>query len=149
MITCIANAPLMLHVYNTSHTSLNLQKITPSDPEHKVSPGPLSEAKFVSTIVPGSEYLLPQYVTGLLLTRNVEIEFTGVSASYASHAVRVASSSSFSGGFGFWKASVSHNSGSYSRQVKSEQTASGLRITIPGAQVIGYFTQVLPVFPQN
>ena len=113
----------------------------------KVSPGPLTEAEFVSKIVPGSEYLLPQYVTGLLLSKNVEIQFTGVEASYAASAIRMASSARLSGGFGPWKASVSYNSGSSSRQVSAENSSSGLRIAIPGAQVIGYYTQVMPTFP--
>ena len=119
----------------------------------RVSPGPLEgEDRFISAITePGANYLLPEYVTGLLLSRNINIEFKGISASRAAHAVHVATSTSFSasGGFGFWSASVS---GSFSnsraqRTFSAESTSDGLRVSIPGAQIIGYYTQVLPEFP--
>ena len=119
----------------------------------RVSPGTLEgEDKFISAITqPGANYLLPEYVTGLLLSRNINIEFKGISASRSAHAVHVSTSTSFSasGGFGFWSASVS---GSFSnsrsqRTFSAESSSDGLRITIPGAQIIGYYTQVLPEFP--
>lgn len=96
-------------------------------------------------------YILPEYVTGLLLSRNINVEFLEISAAQSAHAVRTASSSSYSlsGGFGFWKASISggHSSVRSQRTFKAESTSDGLRITIPGAQIIGYYTQVMPKFP--
>ena len=119
----------------------------------KISPGPLSEAEFVSTVkssygTTNPSYLLPQYVTGLLLSRNVEVEFATKDASTSAHAVRVASSGSISGGVGLWKASVSTSYGRTERTMNFESTATGLRVTVPGAQVIGYYTQVVPHFPK-
>ena len=123
------------------------------DDSARVSPGTLEgENKFISAITqPGANYLLPEYVTGLLLSRNINFEFKGISASQSAHAVHVATSTSFSasGGFGFWSASVS---GSFSnsrsqRTFSAESSSDGLRISIPGSQIIGYYTQVLPEFP--
>jgi hypothetical protein len=123
------------------------------DETARVSPGNLEgEDRFIQAVTePGANYLLPEYATGLLLSRNINIEFKGISASRAAHAIHVATSTSFraSGGFGFWKASVS---GSFSnsrsqRTFSAEATSDGLRISVPGAQIIGYYTQVLPEFP--
>ena len=120
----------------------------------KVSPGPMSEAEFVREVTSSygttnPSYLLPQYVTGLLLSRNVEVEFTTSDASTSTHAVRVASSASVSGGIGPWRASVSYSGGHSRRTMNFASTATGLRVTIPGAQVIGYYTQVVPHFPKG
>ena len=122
------------------------------DEDALVSPGPVSggEDKFINAVTT-TNYLLPEYVTGLLLSRNIGIEFKGISASEATHAVHVSSTTKFSvsGGFAFWKARAS-GSFSNSRSEKtfsSESTSDGIRITIPGAQIIGYYTSVVPEFP--
>jgi hypothetical protein len=117
----------------------------------KISPGHLEgEENFINTITQDT-YLLPEYATGLLLSRNVNVEFLEISAAQAARAVRTSSSSSFSvsGGFGFWKASVSggRSSSSSHRTFSAESSSNGLRISIPGAQIIGYYTQVMPKFP--
>ena len=123
------------------------------DDTARVSPGTLpGEDNFIEAITePGANYLLPEYVTGLLLSRNVNIEFRDISASSAAHAVRSATSASFSasGGFAFWSASSSggFSNSRYQRTFSSESASDGLRITIPGAQIIGYYTQVMPEFP--
>ena len=96
-------------------------------------------------------YLLPQYATGLLLARNVVIDFGLHKASDSYHAVRSATHSSASGGFsiGFFSASASVSYGSTRRDynAKVETTATGIRVQIPGVQLIGYYTQVVPSFP--
>ena len=77
----------------------------------------------------------------------MEVEFSTRDASTSTHAVRVASSGSISGGVGFWSASGSYSYGRYQRTMQFESTATGLRVSIPGAQIIGYYTQVVPPFP--
>ena len=120
-----------------------------------VSPGHIEgEAKFINEITRrDANYLLPEYVTGLLLSRNVNIELTGIDQSNAGHAIYTASRSSFSGGgsFGFWRArvSASFSNSRSSRTYSMEASSNGLRISLPGAQVIGYYTQVMPKFPNN
>ena len=124
-------------------TSLQLDK------EARISPGEMTENEFIKELTGANRgYLLPQYVTGLLLSRNVKIQFRGIKANTAAHAVRVLTSTRLSGGFGPWRASTSFNYARSNRQFRSESSSNGLRITIPGAQVIGYYTQVMPKFPK-
>ena len=114
-----------------------------------MSPGELSETEFITEIQPGSGYLLPQYVTGLLLSRNVVLEFSGIDIQQSTSAIResYSSSASASGGFGLWSASFSFNHGRSHSTARMESTATGLRVSVPGAQVIGYYTQIVPKFP--
>ncbi len=120
-----------------------------TDPNLRVSPGELSEINFVNKIQPGNaqKYLLPQYVTGLLMSRNIELDFETDNLEYSTRAVRESYSASLSGGFGPWSASFSFNHGRSHSTTRIETTATGLRVNIPGAQVIGYYTQVVPKFP--
>jgi hypothetical protein len=120
---------------------------------HKISPGYIErEANYVTKITENSEtYLFPEYATGLLLSRNINLEFLGISAAQSARAVHRASSYSFSarGGWGPWSASVSggKSRSNYHRTFSAESTSDGLRISIPGAQIIGYYIQVMPKFP--
>ena len=109
----------------------------------------MPERDFITTIQPGTSpaYVLPQYATGFLLSRNIELEFDNQDASYSARAVRTSFSASVSGRVGIWSGSVNTNYGSRRRTTRYETTANGLRISIPGAQLIGYYTQVVPKFP--
>ncbi len=114
-----------------------------------MSPGESSEKDFVSKIQTNRDvkYLLPQYVTGLLLARNVELDFQTESLEYSTRAVRESYGASLSGGFAFFSTSFSFNHGRSHSTTRMETTATGVRVSIPGAQVIGYYTQVVPRFP--
>ena len=118
-----------------------------------VSPGDeLPEKEFVTKAMDRNKYLLPHYASGLLLSRNVSVEFRELSSSAVYHAVQ--ESSSFSAGFsvgGFWGsagASASGSWGSSQSSAKVESTDTGLRVTIPGVSIIGYYTQNVPLFPK-
>ena len=111
------------------------------------------EATFFQTVTnPESPYLLPHYATGLLLSRNVSIEFRELSSSAVYEAIQ--ESSSFSAGFsvgGFWgsaSASASASWGKSQSSASTESTENGLRVTIPGVSIIGYYTQNVPLFPK-
>lgn len=125
----------------------------------EVSPGPLKESEFLERTTQNS-YYLPQYTTGLLLAKEIEMEFSGVDKSTAasiirsSHTSYAVSSSRSSSGWGcFSFASRSDYSSSYSAQrsysasFQASSTASGLKIAVPGVQVIGYYTKVVDKFP--
>lgn len=120
----------------------------------------MKESEFLEKTTKG-DYYLPQYTTGLLLAREIEMEFSGVDKSTAasiirsSHTSYAASSSSGSSGWGcFSFASRSDYTSSYSAQrsysasFQASSTASGLKIAIPGVQVIGYYTQIVDKFPK-
>ena len=83
-------------------------------------------------------------------------EDTAASVIRSSHTSYAASSSSSSSGWGcFSFASRSDYSSSYSAQrsysasFQASSSASGLKIAIPGVQVIGYYTRVVDKFPKD
>ena len=78
------------------------------------------------------------------------MEFRELSSSAVYQAIQ--QSSSQSGGLsvgGFWVISGGHSSaaGRSSSSAKVESSDNGLRITIPGVMIIGYYTQNIPLFP--
>ena len=115
------------------------------------SPGKaLTETDFVNAISGGEggrQYRLPEYVTSFLLARDVELEFSGVDANTVRDTLDEYSHSSGSGGFLFFRASASVTKSNHWSQVTAHRTANGMRIKIPGTQLIGYYTQKLPRFP--
>ena len=121
----------------------------------------MPEKEFIDTTTAGT-YSLPQYVTGFLLARNIEMEFRGVDKQSSQSIVRSSyqnyrsnsGASSSSGGWGcFSFASSSSYSSSFSARrqnsasFQAAATASGLKIKVPGVQLIGYYTQVVDKFP--
>ena len=117
-----------------------------------VSPGKsFADEKQYYDAVTGSnpEYILPEYPTAFLLARNIQLEFSGLDFSTSSYFMSQYSHSESSGGFLFFHF---HHSETKSRQVshvQTSKTASGLKIKVPGAQLIGYYTETLPKFPNN
>ena len=119
-----------------------------------VSPGDdLTENDFLNKVRNRTVYYLPHYASGLLLSRNVEVEFRDLNSSAVYQALQ--QSSSFSSDFsvgGFWAGSAKASaSGSWENSVSSakvEGSETGLRVKIPGAQIIGYYTQHVPRFPR-
>ena len=90
---------------------------------------------------------LPEYTTGFLLAKEISMKFRGVDSSTSSHAVQESASASLSGGYGPFSAKASFSYGHQSSNLKVSSTSDGLQINIPGAQIIGYYTSVLPRFP--
>ena len=77
------------------------------------------------------------------------MRFRGVDSSTVSHAVQESASASLSGSYGCFSASASFSYGHTSSSLKVSTQADGLQIDIPGAQIIGYYTSVLPKFPDE
>ena len=112
-----------------------------------MSPGPYrDELKYIKE---AEKSQLPEYTTGFLLAKDISMKFRGVDSSTSSHAVQESASASLSGGFGPFGASASYSHGHESSNLKVSSTSNGLQIDIPGAQIIGYYTSVLPQFPSN
>ena len=93
--------------------------------------------------------MLPEYVTSFVLARDIQLQFSGVDASTVSHATQVIAGGSFSASYGMFSMSASVGLGKTKQSVTADRTANGMIINIPGAQIIGYFTEVLPRFPQT
>lgn len=94
-------------------------------------------------------YLLPEYVTSFLLARNVKLQFSGLDSSSVSHAMQMMAGGSISGSYDMFSFSASMGIGRVKQSVTADRTTNGMIINIPGAQVIGYYTQVLSQFPRD
>ena len=115
------------------------------------SPGShLSESDFIDAISGGEgpddvSYRLPEFVTSFLLAKDIEMEI--VSKSSALYQSFMHSSLQWEYITFF---SLKSNTGSNEKQsarTRVHKTSTGMKIKIPGAQVIGYYTQKIPRFP--
>lgn len=132
---------------NFSHIFL-LQKESDDVSDSYISPGKLPEADFYKRLTdnPNVHYKLPEYTTAFLLARNIDLEFAGLDSSTVSYAMQEQSHYEGHGGFLFFHAGVSVSKGKQTSQVTVDRTADGMRIKIPGAQIIGYYTEIVPSF---
>ena len=114
-----------------------------------MSPGPLTESGLQAAIggLNSNRYLLPEYVTSFLLARNVKLEFFGIDSNTVSHGMQALSGVSFSASFGFFDLKAAVDDQGKKQHVTIDKTTTGISLTIPGAQIIGYYTNVLPKFP--
>lgn len=113
----------------------------------EVSPGQVKGKNSVTFVNEAEKYQLPEYTTGFLLAKNISIKFRGIDSSMTYYALQQSASASLSGGFGCFSVSASFDYGHSYTNLKVSSTSDGLQIDIPGAQIIGYYTSVLPKFP--
>ena len=96
-------------------------------------------------------YKLPEFTTSFLLARNVEMEFSDLHSDMVASTMNSISHDSTSSGWrGWFLCFPLHSTTTSSQQashVQVKRTASGMKISIPGVQMIGYYTKVLPKFP--
>ena len=114
-----------------------------------VSPGPKDERTFRDYVAGSKDdrYLLPEYVTSFLLARNVKLQFSGVDAKSASHLTQLMVGVSLTASYNMFSLSASVGVNKMKQTATADRTANGIILNIPGAQVIGYYTTVLPKFP--
>ena len=110
----------------------------------------MTETAFYETLIKDDiRYLLPEYTTSFLLARNVELDFKGVDSSTVMSSLSIFSHSGVDANFLFFHASHSATSSNQASSVETKKTADGMKIKIPGAQLIGYYTKKLPRFPPH
>ena len=134
---------------------LTFSQVSNTDSGGKVlgSPGRgLSEIEFINAINSGDGpddtlYKLPEYVTSFLLARDIELEFSNVDRSAFRNTVSSFTRFSSHVNFFCFSASYSSTRSNYNSKSSVHRTSNGMVIKIPGAQVIGYYTQKLPKFP--
>ncbi len=116
-----------------------------------VSPGPKDEATFKEYVAGNNNnlYLMPEYVTSFLLARSIKLQFSGVDAKSVSHLTQLMVGASFSASYQMFSFSASVGVNRMKQSVTADRTANGMIINIPGAQIIGYYTSVLPKFPSK
>ena len=92
---------------------------------------------------------MPEYVTSFLLARNVKLQFSGLDSRSVSKAMQMVAGASITGSYNMFSLSASVGINKGKQSVTADRTANGMVIHIPGAQIIGYYTQVLPQFPKE
>ena len=114
-----------------------------------VSPGPKDESTFRDYVAgtKSNRYLMPEYVTGFLLARKIVLQFSGVDAKSANHLTQLMVGASFSASYNIFSLSAAVDKNKMRQSMTADRTANGMVINIPGAQIIGYYTTVLPKFP--
>ena len=95
------------------------------------------------------KYQLPEYTTAFLLAKDISMRFRGIDSNTTSYAIQESASGRLSGSYGPFSASASFSYGHKSNNLKVSSQPDGFQIDIPGAQIIGYCTAVLPKFPNN
>ena len=92
-------------------------------------------------------YLLPEYVTSFLLARNLKLQFSGVNTKSASYLTQLMVGGSITASYDMFSVSASVGVNNAKQSATADRTSNGIILNIPGAQVIGYYTTVLPKFP--
>ena len=113
-----------------------------------ISPGPMTEKEFIDKLNSKDKYILPEFVHAFLLAKDIEIEFMGVDSEIENYALEKSVKGQLQGSLGCF--SVSSSSFDYSETgIEAESSVNGIKIKVPGSQIIGYFTTILPCFPHN
>lgn len=81
------------------------------------------------------------------MARKIELEFSGLDSETVTSTMSEMSHTSGGGGFLCFRASASKTKTKDTSHVQVKRTSNGMSIKIPGAQMIGYYTQILPKFP--
>ena len=134
---------------------LTMMQLESDDDNDKtvVSPGrEFDEVQYYNKLTQSNgryRYKLPEYATSFLLARNIDLEFSGLDSSTSTYYMSQVTHKSHRGGFLFFHASHSETRSKQVSHVQASKTTDGLKIKIPGAQIIGYYTETLPKFPQD
>ena len=114
-----------------------------------VSPGPLTQKEFKSAVggLSSNLYCLPEYVSSFLLVKDLKLEFSGMDSASISRAMQLVAIGEFSGSYNMISLDAAEDSNKEAQKVTADRTTSGMIISVPGTQIIGYYTNVLPKFP--
>ena len=95
--------------------------------------------------------MLPEYPTSFLLARNIELEYAGMDNQAVWYAMSEYSRKTESSGEGllFFGAKKTKTKSGFSSSLGIFKTATGMKIKIPGAQILGYYTVKLSRFPSS
>lgn len=122
------------------------------------SPGyGMTEENFVDLVSEGDDptrtiYRLPEYVTSFLLAKDIEMEISSKYRNFFHSFMKdvfYKKTTTTKHVLIFKVGSTSEEKTDKNEEAKTRihRTATGIKIRIPGAQIIGYYTKVLPKFP--
>ena len=112
----------------------------------------LTEADFINAMTGGDGpddilYRLPEYATSFLLAKDIELEISNVQEKFVRTVLHMSTQPNANLNIFFFKLGGSYSGSTTAARSRFYRTANGMKIKIPGAQVIGYYTQKLPKFP--
>ena len=112
----------------------------------------MTEKDFINAMTGGDGpddiiYRLPEYATSFLLAKDIELEISNVQESFVRTTLHLSSKANAKGNIFFFKIDASYSQSSSAARTRFHRIANGMKIKIPGSQLIGYYTQKLPKFP--
>ena len=125
-----------------------------------VSPGVLKPGRYYQQVVRNGQYIMPQFTSAMILASDIKVYFPGLGIwndsdtdDQTNNAVNILMKYTYApnieGGYGPFSFVPSDGTFNKIHNFRVERTRGGILITIPGAQVIGFITTVIPVFPGN
>ena len=119
----------------------------------------MTEYEFINAITGGkgaddTSYRLPEFVTAFLLAKDIELEVSNIRHTVIRQVLEGSLEGDVSAQFfalpflvPFGGGSFDHSSSGTDARSRVHRTANGIKIKIPGAQLIAYYTQKIPKFP--
>lgn len=115
---------------------------------------------YFNQVAESGMYLMPQYTSSLILASDVKVFFPGLGAwndtddddniNGAIHILmEYAYAPNLEGGFGPFTFAPADDTHTNPHNFRVERKNGGILLTVPGAQIIGYITKVVPKFPHN
>lgn len=125
-----------------------------------VSPGVLEPASYFQQVAASGKYLMPQYISSFIIASDINVLFPGLGTQQDTDdddnisgvihiLMKYAYAPNLSGGFGPFTFAPADDTQTNPHNFRVERKSGGILLTVPGAQIIGYVTKVVPKFPQN
>ena len=122
-----------------------------------VSPGPLTPKKYFQRVAHSGHFLLPHYVSGLIVASNVKLFYPGLGTWNSSEngesidnvlhvLMKYTYAQVLTGGVGPFNFEAKDD---LTHKFQLKRQSGGLLITVPGGQVIGYILKTVPKFPED
>lgn len=125
-----------------------------------VSPGPLESGWYYQEVIRNGHYLMPQFTSALILASDIKVYFPGLGVwndtdgdDQTNNAVNILMKYTYApnldGGYGPFSFVPADGAINNVHSFRVERNRGGILITVPGAQVIAYITNVISKFPDN
>ena len=128
-----------------------------------VSPGRLVPLNYFHQVAESGQYLMPQYTSSLVLASNVSLFFPGLGSwrdeqdnDHNNHTngiinmlMKYAYAPTLEGGYGPFTLAPKGGIRKDVHNFRVERRNGGVLIRVPGAQVVGFVSTVVPKFPEN
>ena len=122
-----------------------------------VSPGPLTPKQYFQRVAHSGHYLLPHYVSGLIVASNIKLFYPGLGTWNSSEngenidnvlhvLMKYTYAQVLTGGVGPFNFETKDD---LTHKFQLKRQSGGLLITVPGGQVIGYILKTVPKFPED